>query len=119
MKKILLPIFIAVFALGLASVVFAQDPWGGGSTGSGITLMDPLECEDFLCVSDKIIDFLFTLAMPLTAILVLVGGFQMITAGGSPEKFSAGKKTIIYAAIGFAVVLLAKGVVGFIQDLLK
>jgi len=49
---------------------------------------------------------------------VLIGGFQMITAAGNAEKFSSGRKTILYAAIGFAVVLAAKAVVVLIKNIL-
>lgn len=98
--------------------VFAQ---GGvpitGSQVSAPTIVDPLGGRGFEQLASGIIDFIFTISIPLTAILVLAGGFQMITSAGDPTKFSNGKKTILYAVIGFAVVLLAKGVVGLIKGL--
>lgn len=93
-------------------------PVGGGGAGSGVQLTDPLSGKNFAQIAASIISFIITIAIPLTAILVLWGGFQMITAAGNPEKFSAGKKTILYAVIGFAVVLLADGVVALIKSLL-
>ena len=115
MKKIILAVFVVMLAFSFAEAAFAAV---GGTPGPSVSLINPLGKDStFLTIANKIIDFLFNIAIPLTAILVLVGGFQMITAAGSPEKFSAGKKTILYAAIGFAVVLLSKGVVGLIQSL--
>jgi len=56
--------------------------------------------------------------MPLCVIMVLVGAFQMMTAAGNPEKFSQGKKTLTWAAIGFAVVLIAGGVANILKSVL-
>jgi hypothetical protein len=50
--------------------------------------------------------------------MVLVGGFQLMMAGGDTEKVTRGRKTILYAAVGFAVVLLAKSVALIIQNIL-
>ena len=63
--------------------------------------------------------FLLAIAAPICGIMVVWGGFQMITAGGNPEKFSSGKKTLLYAAVGFAVVVLASGAAQLIQSILK
>lgn len=86
----------------------------------GVILVNPISaCQSdptFLCVVNNIIDGLFTLAIPITSVMVLVGGFQILFAAGNPEKLTTGKKTIIYAVIGFAVIILAKGVALIIQD---
>lgn len=141
MKKATPLVFAVVFMVGFAGVVLAACPsgyyeaggfcypssggtgsFGGGTTNPSIQLCNPLasNCSGsgpgLVEIANRIINFLFTIAIPLTAILVLVGGFQMITAAGKPEKFSTGKKTIVYAAVGFAVVLLAKSVVPIIQS---
>ena len=92
----------------------------GGSAGSGGILVNPLApCDNFPCLATKIVGFLLEIAVPLTAIMVLVGGFMMITAGGDPEKFSKGKKTLLYAAIGFVVVLFANGIVQVIRSVFQ
>lgn len=83
-----------------------------------ITLQNPLgaNCDNLSCPVTAVINFLFTIAIPLCGIFVLVGGFQMMTAAGNPEKFSTGRKTILYAVIGFVVVLLAGSVAALIQS---
>jgi len=84
-----------------------------------VTLPNPISATSFTQVVANVTGFLFQIAVPLTAIMALVGGFQMITAGGDPEKFSKGRKTLMYAAIGFAVVILSGGVAAIIQNFLK
>ncbi len=83
------------------------------------TLPDPFAGHDFQWVVGKIADFLIVIGGPLVAIMVLIGGYMMVTSGGNSEKFSTGRKTILYAAIGFVVILMAKGVASVIQNIFQ
>ena len=107
----------SMLALAAARLALAQPAAGGGSTP--ISLPNPLAAKDFTQVVANVASFLLTIAIPLTAVMALIGGFQMITAGGNPEKFSNGRKTLMYAVIGFAVVLLAGGVASIITSLIN
>jgi len=114
---------ILLFLLNISGTVFAQGGagttgGGAGTTGggSGVGFPNPLKCGNFGCVADKIIGGLYRIAVPIVAIMVLVGGFQILTAGGDPEKFKKGKQTIFYAVIGLVAIILAGGVVGIIQS---
>ncbi len=108
--------------LSIVKTAFAQ----GGPIGQSFTLPNPLanlRCTSgatgFACVVEKLADFLIIIGGPLVGIMVLIGGFYMVTAAGNPEKFSTGKKTILYAAVGFVVILLAKGVAAAIQGIFR
>ena len=90
-----------------------------GSGSGPISLPNPLSCADASCVVTKIINFIFVLATPICAIMVLWGGFEMMTSAGDPEKFSTGRNTILYAAVGFVVVLLANSVASIIQGVFQ
>jgi hypothetical protein len=105
----------AVVFITSAAVAFAQTP----TTNSPLTLNDPLGGASFATVANNVVNFLSTtIAIPLTAIMVLVGAFQMTTSAGDPEKFSQGRKTLLYAAIGFAIAIIATGVTSIIKQLL-
>jgi hypothetical protein len=41
----------------------------------------------------------------------------MLTAAGNPDRFNEGKRAIVYAIIGFIVVLIANGLPALIRDL--
>jgi hypothetical protein len=86
-----------------------------------IKLPDPLGgSETFTTVATAVAGFLFwDVAAPLSTVMVLVGAFQLITSSGDPEKVSQGRKTIIYAAIGLVVALLAGGAVSLIQSFIS
>jgi Type IV secretion system pilin len=85
-----------------------------------ISLTDPLGGQEtFLTVLNNVAGFLFTdIAIPLATIMILVGAFQFMTGGGDPEKISKARKTIMYAAIGFAVALIASGASSIIKSIL-
>ncbi|MBU6500503.1 MAG: hypothetical protein KGJ89_01585 [Patescibacteria group bacterium] len=92
---------------GLVKEAFAQtliNPLGTGAT--------------FTSVVDSVINFLITIGIPIAAVMVLVGGFQMMVSAGNPEKISSGKKTIVYAAIGIAVILAGKSIIVLIKNVL-
>lgn len=103
------------FLAGLAALVATQ---AAAAQTTPITLPNPLSVSSFQGVMTQISNFLLVIAIPLTAIMALIGGFQMMTAGGEAEKFLNGRKTLMYAAIGFAVVLLAGGIVQIIKSIL-
>ncbi|OGZ01373.1 MAG: hypothetical protein A3A43_01095 [Candidatus Liptonbacteria bacterium RIFCSPLOWO2_01_FULL_56_20] len=123
-----------IFLFGLSSpgflgVVHAQTgggngtggggPTGGGpGIGSAINLINPLACGNAVCVVEAILAAAFWISVPIVSIMVLWGGFQIAIAAGDPEKFSTGRKTIIYAAVGFLVILLAQGAVSIIRSIL-
>jgi hypothetical protein len=111
----------AVLWATTVAIAFGQSNPGNTS----VTLCDPLgnNCapgtETFTTVTTNVISFLFTyIAIPLATIMVLVGAFQMMTSAGDPEKFTQGRKTLIYAAIGFAVAILASGITSLIKNVI-
>ena len=98
-------IFFAGIGIAFAQTIKLVDPLGGGET--------------FTSVATAVAGFLFwDVAAPLSTIMVLVGAFQLITSAGNPEKVSQGRKTILYAAIGLAIALVAGGIVSLIKSLI-
>src|ERR1700722_10713948 len=89
------PAAIGLALLFGAGTAFAQ---GYSNTAGSLTLPNPLSCGSLGCVSGNVINFIYIIALPLCAIMVLVGGFQIMTSSGDPEKFSKGRKTVLYAA---------------------
>jgi hypothetical protein len=47
-------------------------------------------------------------------IMIILGGFNMITGGGDSSKVGTAKKTIVYAVVGIIVISLSRLIVGFI-----
>ena len=66
----------------------------------------------------KIAGNLYVFAIPISALFMLWGGFQIMTSGGEAEKIGKGRKTIIYSIIGLLLIVFASGIGYIITNLL-
>lgn len=111
-------IVILVSAFILMNIALADE---GGENPSPITLPNPLGTTDTVWeLIDKIIaalrDFI---APPIVGLMVIYGAFQILTASDNEDKFKSGKKTILYAVIGYAIIFIASGISLIIRDVLR
>ena len=85
-----------------------------------IKLPNPLgEGTTIASLLDRLLDFLaIQLGPVIAAIMIIIGAFQILFAGGDPEKFLVGKRTIIYTVIAYAIILVGKGITLIIKDFL-
>lgn len=106
---------LAVLSLFVISsgIVLADDEPGGG-----FTIPNPIKCATLPDCISRITKWLIAIAVPITIVMVVVGAYQFMTSGGNPEKVSGAKKTIMYAVIGFAIILLAQVFVYVLSDLI-
>ncbi|HPX64517.1 MAG TPA: hypothetical protein PLG81_00575 [bacterium] len=119
MKKWLIGIMSLVWALGLMSLspatVSAQtsnlDVWGntqGSYANIGLSDTDP---RDVVAnVIKVVLGFLGTIAV----VLIIVAGFQWMTAAGSEDKIAKAKKIMTAAVIGLVIVLMAYALSTFV-----
>jgi len=110
MKKYILPIvvisiLVAIPVLGATSTVIFPNPLGATS--------------DITTLVKNILNFLWKLAWAIAPILIVYAGFLYITSAGNEDKVKTAQKTLIWALVGFAVVLIASSVPAIIQDFLS
>ena len=104
--------FLAVGA-GSASTVYAA----AGAVDETIT--NPIKANSLEEVLNSVIDFIFTIALIVCPLIIIIGGFIFVTAGGEPAKVETGKKMIFYALLGLGVIILAKGFVLALKTIIK
>ncbi|UZE93315.1 MAG: hypothetical protein IB617_00495 [Candidatus Nealsonbacteria bacterium] len=63
-------------------------------------------------------DWMFFVLIAVTGFLVIWGGFNITTAGGSEEKLKQGKDFILFAMIGLAIALFAKAIPALVRTVL-
>lgn len=90
MKKVIVLPAIILTSLLSVSPVFAQ-------TTGGVS-----QIQTFI---QSIIQVMITLAGLIAVGFFVWGGFGYITSSGNPEKLDQSKKTILYSAVGLAIVL--------------
>jgi ABC-type spermidine/putrescine transport system permease subunit II len=68
---------------------------------------------------EDIINFVINIVIICAGIIIIIGGYLMVTSAGNPEQFEKGKKTLLYGAIGFILVFaareLAEGIINIIK----
>ncbi len=101
MKKAIFINALILTALLTASPVFAQSA-------------DVSKVQSFI---KNIIQVMVTLAGAVAAGFFVWGGFRYITSSGNPEALDGAKKTILYSAIGLAVVLGAYVLMNIVTQL--
>lgn len=130
MKKFLIFIISLILILPMLSLAARQasdcseycsslsgdDPFQ--SPANQVCICNPLSTDKFEDIIDNLINFIFNIAIVLTPLMVIVGGFLFVTAAGNVKQIDQAKKLILYTVIGFLVVLLSKGIVVIINQIL-
>ena len=88
---------------------------GGSQT---IQLVNPLRANTFEELISRIVNWLLVIGAPILTLFIIIGSFQIMTAGGNPENITKGRHTITYAVIGYALLLLSSGIIYIIKDVL-
>jgi len=70
---------------------------------------------DIMTVLNRIVDWLFTILLVIAAIFIIIAAFYFITAAGNPETVSKARNFVLYALIGVAVAVAARGLVLLVQ----
>jgi len=68
---------------------------------------------------DLIFRWLFWLSIPITVIMILIAAITLITSSGEKEKLKKAKDTILYALLGFSIVILANGIPPLIMQIIS
>jgi hypothetical protein len=110
MKKTL--ISLALLSLALPFAVFAED------CDPTKDLCNPLIDGSFEAIIGRLIDFLFSIAIILAPLMIVLGGYLFLTSAGDAKKVGQGRNLIIWAAVGFGTILLAKAFVSLIGVIL-
>ncbi|MDP3727502.1 MAG: TrbC/VirB2 family protein [bacterium] len=86
---------------------------------AAVKIENPLGANsDFTTVIVRIADFLAAIAIPLTTLMVIYAAYLYLTGGANPDQIKRAHKAIIWAIVGFIVVLVAKGLSELIQNVI-
>ena len=96
--------------LAAAPVAMAQTTPDLGLTFAAAT---KLGTTDVRTTVSKIINVFLGLLGIVAVVIVLMGGFTWMTAGGNEEKVTKAKDMIIAGVIGLAIILAAYAIAGF------
>ena len=103
----------------LSAPVFAEEgykPPPAKETKLGIE--DKLKLGTPEGLAGRITNWIFNLAIPTAMGLIIWAGVMMLTASGNEQKFRTGTTILKYTLIGLAVILIGKGFVSLVKDIL-
>lgn len=106
-----------IFLLLFFIILFIITPITVGA--ETIDIPNPLGDKGIAEIIDVITDLLRVLAIGVGLIMVIWSGITIMTAGGSEEKVTKGKKMLTWTIIGVAIVISVDFIVGFIVELLS
>jgi len=72
-----------------------------------------------LNVINRVFDWVFVFIIALVGVMIVVGAFNIITAGGEPGKVTTGRNFILYALIGMVVALFARAIPSIVAALIR
>ncbi|HRU50405.1 MAG TPA: hypothetical protein P5155_02770, partial [Candidatus Absconditabacterales bacterium] len=124
-KKLLLGLGVAgllgVGSIGLVSADLEQVGWSqadsfgaGGGVGLAVGGANANQGGNLISVIKNFINRILGLLALITLVIVLRGGFKMVTAAGDEGKFKEGFKILKQAGIGLAVIGLSWFIVSII-----
>jgi hypothetical protein len=82
----------------------------------GVALTPPIQATSIPEVLGRLANFIFTLALYILPVIIVIAGIFFVTAAGNPEQIEKGKKLIIYGLMGFIIILVAKGLINLIEE---
>ena len=74
-------------------------------------ICNPLQSARLTDIVNNVLTILFNFALVLTPIMVVIAGIMFVTAAGDPSRVSRAKQILIWTAVGFVVILVARGLV--------
>ena len=107
---------LSVFALLLIPIFANAQDYGDHYTNMGDK---PLYLDENLQPREAavgIINLVLSFLGLVAVVIVLIGGFKWMTAGGNEEKVGAAKKLLVGGLVGLVIVLLAWGITTWLLD---
>jgi len=54
----------------------------------------------------------------VAVLMIIIGAYYLVLSGGDPQRAATGKKVIVYALVGVAIITLALGIWKLIKMIL-
>ncbi len=116
-KFLFFPLFVSLACISILPAHFVLADEAGGTFSGGIP--NPLGSNTTLIsIITKIFEWLVKISAIIVPIIIVIGAFMMIFAAGDPARFRKGMHAILFAVIGFVIILLAWGVSDILKNVL-
>ena len=121
MKKVtslVLTLVVLTSVLAFSLPAFAgtsnTDVWGNDPNGANFQNTTGLGGADLRTTIANVIRLVISFLGIIAVVIILIGGFKWMTAGGSEDKVGEAKKLIIAGIIGLVIILFAFAIASFV-----
>lgn len=83
-----------------------------------VEIKNPLIAKNITGLIGDITNIIKNLSLSVGAVMIIIGGLTIMTAGGSEEKVTRGKKIIFWTIVGVAIIVSINFITGLIFELL-
>ena len=106
LSTLILVSIVVMFVLPIAMPVCADE---------GL-ITEPNQVVGFI---EKVGDWFFAILMAVAGVLIILAGWTFLTAGGNPDSVVKARQMLVFALVGVAVAVLAKGLPYLIKNFLE
>lgn len=118
---IFLTILIAVITPGLFNaplpVLAGEDGDTTGGSATKISLESPFNCDDISSCFADLFELVIKIATPIAVLMIMYGAFLVMTSREDANQRKKGLHAIWWAILGFAIILLASGIMGILEEI--
>lgn len=114
MNKKVIKISAILFILAVVVLPQVASALTAGDLGLGYGTATGLTSRDIRSTVASIINVALGLLGIIAVVIILIGGFKWMTAGGNEEKVTEAKKLIAAGVIGLAIILCAYAIATFV-----
>jgi len=83
-----------------------------------VTFPNPISASNFAELINTLINFLFTIAVIVAPILLVIAGIIFMTAAGDPGRVATARRMLLWTIVGFGIILISKGLVEVLKGIL-
>lgn len=118
-RALFIALLIFVVTLPLAPYIGQADAASDGLVPCGGANEPPCTMSHLFVLLHNVLDFAITRLAPLFVVIMLVfGGFNILTSAGNPGRVNKGKELIKWALVGYALILLSWIIINTIFSLI-
>lgn len=122
MRKFFIIIFALNLILSLAPAMAKEAEFSSigeeqAAAKDSLDLDTIFHSTSLLAIINQAINILWVIAIPLSVIMIVWAGIELVSSGGDSKKVASARNRIKYTLIGLVVMILASSTVALVQNI--
>ncbi len=83
------------------------------------SIQNPISATSFDQLAEAIIDWVAAIGISISVVVIIYAGFLFMTAGGVEDKITRARKTLIWALVGLAILIMGRNFIALVRSILS